>query len=197
MLSPLPASDHAVSPVTGVILLLVITIIAAILVLLLCLGFQMPHGEPQVPIVFKISSVTYIPDADGIHTRGYVTVTNTCPENYRNRFLKVITYVNGREANCNIPTLNNDLFITINHDGVWHLWGLGTHGNRNSPLALWPGNSDIAIEYRKEILKPGDSVTLEVFDTRTGQILSRHTWPEQKKYTTKWFYNYFLNPQAA
>jgi hypothetical protein len=174
-----------------------ITFILAMLVLLMCLGFQMPAADPSVPIVFKIATVTYIPDSDGTHVRGFVTVTNTRPDNYRNRYLKVITYVNGRKANCNIPTLNNDLFCSISHDGVWHLYGVGTWGNRDFPTSVWPGYSDISIEYKKGILHPGDCISLEVIDTTTNRIISRDTYPEQKKYNTGWFYNYFLNPQAA
>jgi flagellin-like protein len=192
-----PERDRAGSPVTGVLLVLGITIILAMLVLLMCMGFRMPQGEGQVPDIFKIASVTYIPESSGIQMRGFVTITNTRPENYRNRYLRVVTYVNDRKANCNIPTLNNDLFCSISHDGVWHLYGVGTRGNRNFPTSVWPGNSDISIEYKKGILRPGDSITLEFIDTRTNRIISRGTWPEPEKYTTQWFYNYFLNPQAA
>jgi hypothetical protein len=189
--------DRATSQVTGIVLIIGITFLLAMLVLAMCLGYQMPREDPSVPIVFKIASITYIPDSDGIHLRGFVTVTNTRPVNYRNRYLKVITYVNDRNANCNIPTLNNDLFCTLNHDGVWHLYGVGTWGNRNLPTSVWPAHSDISIEYKKGILHPGDSVTLEVIDTRTNLMLSRDTYPEPIKYNTQWFYNYFLNPQAA
>jgi hypothetical protein len=174
-----------------------IVFILAMLVLLICLGYQMPQGDPSFPVIFRIATITYIADSDGIHYRAFVTVTNTASINYRNRYLKVVTYVNGNNANCNIPTLNNDLFCTLNHDGVWHLYGVGTWGNRDFPTSVWPGHSDISIEYKKGIIQPGDSVTLDVIDTRTNQIISRDTYPEQKKYTTRWFYNYFLNPQAA
>jgi hypothetical protein len=197
MLSPQPEPDRAGLPVIGIVLMTGIVIILVMLVLLMCLGFQMPHGDPSVPVVFKIASITYFPESDGPQVRGFVTVTNTRSENYRNRYLSVITYVNGRKADCNIPTLNNDLFCSLNHYGVWHLYGVGTWGNRDYPTSVWPGHSDIAIEYKKGIMRPGDSVTLEVIDTRTSRILSRDTYPEPEKYTTRWFYNYFLNPQAA
>jgi flagellin-like protein len=197
MLSPLQEPDRASSPVIGVVLIIGIVFIIAMLVLLMCLGFQMPAADPSVPIIFKIASITFIPDGSGTQVRGFVTVTNTRSENYRNRYLRVNTYVNGRKVNCNIPTLNNELFCTLNHDGVWHLYGVGTWGNKNFPTSVWPGHSDISIEYKKGMLHPGDSVTLEVIDTTTNQILSRDTYPEPEKYDTQWFYNYFLNHQAA
>jgi hypothetical protein len=163
----------------------------------MCLGYQLPHGDPSVPNDFKIASITFIPDSSGIHLRGVVTITNTRSVNIRNRYIKVITYVNDRETNCNIPTLNNELFITLNHDGIWHINGVGTWGNKDYPTSVWPAQSDISIEYKKGILRPGDSITLEFIDTTTGNLISRDTYPPPKKYTTKWFYNYFLNHQAA
>jgi hypothetical protein len=196
-LSPPPGSDQASSPVIAVVLLIGIVFILAMLVLLLCLGFQMPHGDPSVPDVFKIASITYVPDSSNAHVRGIVTITNTGPEDYRNRYIKVITYVNDRKANCNIPTLNNDLFDRLNHDGVWHIRGVGTWGNRDFPTSVWPGYSDISIEYKKEIMHPGDRVTLEFIDTTTNQTISRDTWPHTTERDARWFYNYFLNPQAA
>jgi len=197
MLTPLSEPDRASSPVLGIVLLIAITVILALLVLLMCNGFLMPRGDQSVPIIFKIASITFIPDSDRVNVRGFVTLTNTQSVNYRNRYLKVITYVNGRDANCNIPTLNNDLFCTLNHNGVWHLYGVGTQGNRNNPISVWPGHSDISIEYKKGMLHPGDTVTLEFIDTRTNQIISRDTWPEPEQYDTQWFYNYFLNQGAA
>jgi hypothetical protein len=196
-MSPLPESDRAVSPVIGAIVIMTITIIIAIIVLLMCLGFHLPRGEDQVPVIFKIAAVTFVPDSSGKNVRAFVTVTNIRPENYRNRYLKVITYVNGRNANINIPTLNNDLICNSNHAGLYHLWGLGTHGDIDSSLAIWPGKSDISLEYGKGVIRQGDTITLEVIDTRTNQIISRDTYPAPEKYTTQWFYNHFLNPQAA
>lgn len=197
MLSPLPEPDRASSPVTGVILLICITVILAMLVLLLCLGFHLPSADSSVPVIFRIATITYISDSDGINVRGYVTVTNTRSDNYRNRFLRVVTYVNGTMANCNIPSLNNQLFCTLNHDGVWHLYGVGTWGNKDSPTSVWPGHSDISIEYKKGILRPGNYVTLEVIDTSTNRIISRDTYPHTTSRDVQWFVNYFLNPQAA
>ena len=197
MLSSLQEPDRAVSQVTGIIILTGIVIIMAILVLLMCLGFRMPTADPSVPVIFRIATITYITDSDGIHYRGFVTVTNTESKNYRNKYLKVVTYVNDNPSNCNIPTLNNDLFCTIGHDGVWHLWGVGTHGPPDSSTSVWPGGSDISIEYSKGRLHPGDHVTLEFIDTTTNQMISRDTYPHTTERSVQWFYNYFLNPQAA
>lgn len=178
-------------------MVLAITVILAMLVLLVCLGFRMPAADPAVPVIFKIASVTYNPDTDGIHVRGYVVITNTRDENYRNRYLKVVTYVNDKLADCSIPTLNNDLFDRLDHHGVWHLVGVGTWGNRDFQTSVWPGHSDIAIEYAQGIMHPEDSVTLEFIDTTTDQIISRDTYPHTTNRDAQWFYNYFLTHQGA
>ncbi len=197
MLSHSPESDHASSPVIAIVLLISIVIILAMLVLLMCLGFQMPHGEPSVPDVFKIVRITYIPDSDRINYVGFVTIKNTDSINYRNRFLRINTYINGNLADCTIPTLNNDLFCTLNHNGVTRLWGVGTWGNRDFPTSVWPAQSEISIEYKKGRLHPGDRVTLEFIDTKTNQKISRDTYPHTTTRDVQWFYNYFLNPQGT
>jgi len=197
MLSQLSEPDRASSPIFGIILLIGITVILAILVLLLCSQFQMPGGDPTVPDIFKIKSITFVADKDGTNMRGFVTLSNTQTVNYRNRYLGVVTYINGEKSPCHIPTLNNELFCKSSHIGVWHLQGVGTWGGMNKPTSVWPGHSDISIEYKKGMLHPGDTVTLEVIDTRTNQIISRDTWPEPEKYDTQWFYNYFLNQEAT
>jgi hypothetical protein len=196
-LSPPSVSDQATSPVIGVVLIFGIIFILVLLVLLMCLGIQMPHADAQVPDIFRIATITYILDSDGIHYRGFVKVTNTESKDYRNTYLKVITYVDDNQANCNVPTLNNDLFCTTSHDGVWHLWGVGTHGPPDSPTSVWPARSDISIEYAKGRLHPGDRITLEFIDTTTNLVISRDTYPHTTERSVQWFYNYFLTPQAA
>jgi len=77
-------SYQASSPVVAIVLLTGIVFILAMLVLLMCLGFQMPHADPSVPDVFKIARITYILDSDRINYVGFVTVINTDKINYRN-----------------------------------------------------------------------------------------------------------------
>jgi hypothetical protein len=192
-----PRNESAASTANAIILLVAITIVVAGLVLLMCLSFPMPSGEAPVRAVFKITNIYYTLSGDGIHHVGIVVVTNTDEKDYRNRYLKVNTYVNGNLANCNIPTLNNDLFCTIDHTGLSHLWGVGTWGNMNSPTAVWPAHSEISIEYKKGRLRPGDRITLEFIDTNTNQIISRDTFPHSDIHDAQWFYNYFLNRQGT
>lgn len=192
-----PDQEHAGSPVIGAVLLVGITVVLAMIVLLMCSGFRLPAAESAVPDIFRITSVTFISDSSGSGVRGYVTLTNTRDTSYRNRYLSVITHINGARANCNIPTLNNELFCSLNHYGVWHLYGVGTRGNKNFPTSVWPGNSDISIEYRKGIIRPGDTITIEVVDTTSSRIISRDTFPHATVHDAGWFYAWFLTPQSA
>ncbi len=191
-----PDRDSGSSPIVAVLLLVGITIVLAMLVLILCNGLLSQNIDSSVPVIFRITSVKFITDSGGTGVRGFVTLTNTASKNYQNRYLGVVTYVNGRKADCNIPTLNNQLFCSLNHYGVWHLYGVGTWGNKDSPTSVWPGHSDIAIEYRNGIMRPGDHLAIEVIDTTTGRIISRDTYPQGSP-DAQWFYRRFLNPQAA
>jgi hypothetical protein len=80
---------------------------------------------------------------------------------------------------------------------VKNIGGIGSEGNMDKSSAKWYPDQSIWIDFSDGTFGPGDTIRIEVFDTTTGKIISRDTWPEQKKYTTQWFYNHFLNPQSA
>jgi hypothetical protein len=196
-LSRLPHNQDAVSQVNGIILLVVITIIAAVLVLLVCLGIQLPHGDPEVPVIFKITNVVHTNEYGKMIRKSYVVLTNIGEESYRNRYLYVKLYVNDIEANINLPTLNGDASCHLFHYGFQNIGGLGTEGGMDKGTSKWYPDQDIYIDFNNGMFGPGDTIRIEVYDGLTGKIISRDTYPPQKKYTTKWFYKYFLNHQAA
>jgi hypothetical protein len=190
-LSPQPKPDHATSPVTGIILLIGITIIAAMLVFLLCLGFQMPTGDPSVPAIFIINQIRHVNPQGILDYDSYMVVQNSGKIAYDNRKLYARTYRNGILLPCDIPTMNGHDFLPTHHNGIQTLGGFGSHD------FLWYPDATIAINYAKGTFHPGDTVQFDVYDRTTNKLISRDTFPEQKKYDTQWFYNYFLNPQAA
>ncbi len=196
MLSPLPEPDRASSPVNGIILLVCITFILAILVLLTCLGFLLPAGDADVENVFKIINVNHY-NAGKMNCNSYITLINIGKKSYRNRYLYVKLYVNGIPSNAKLPTLNGYAFCNSDHTGVKNIGGPGTRGNMEFSLSRWYEGQDIFIDFNDGTFRPGDTIRIEVYDSITGKIISRDTYPEQKKYSTAWFYNYFLNPQAA
>jgi hypothetical protein len=174
---PVPGEDAAESPL-GAILAVLITVILALLVLLMALQLPNLWYDPTVPDIFQITDIKYTLSADGVNYIGLVDIYNSDSKNYRNRYLRINTYVNDNPADCNIPTLNNELFISqAVHTGVSHLSGVGTTGGKDSPLSVWPANSGISIEYKKGRLHPGDNVKLEFVDTTTNHLISRDTYP--------------------
>jgi hypothetical protein len=172
--------------------MIAVTIILAALLVALVLPLLNLSYDPTVSDIFQITNIKYTLAGDGIHYIGLVRVSNTDTKNYRNRYLSVYTYVNDRPSDCNIPTLNNDLFISqAVHTGVIRLHGVGTLGNKDYPTSVWPAHSDISIEYKTGRLHPGDRVTLEFFDTTTNQLISRDTWPHGNDNMEKWMRLYF------
>lgn len=185
-MSPHP-NENAGSNTIGVMLMIGVTIILAAILLLLALQLPNLLYDPTVPDIFQITDIKYTLASDGIHYVGLVCVSNTDSKNYRNRYLGVNTYINDKPADCNIPTLNNDLFVSeAVHTGVIRLHGVGTWGNKDYPTSVWPAQSEISIEYKTGRLHPGDRVTLEFFDTTNDQLISRDTWPHGNDNTEKW-----------
>jgi len=191
MTSPLTKSDCASSPVIGVIMMLGIVFILFILVLLLCLDVHLPESDGNVPEIFVISQIRHTSDEGVLNYNSLMTVLNHGKSPYDNRKLFAKTYRNGVRLTCDIPTLNGHDFIYVHPCGIQWMGDLGSHNY------YWYPNTPIKINYAQGTFHPGDTVMFEVYDRATGKIVSRSTYPEQKKYTTQWFYNHFLNPQSA
>jgi hypothetical protein len=191
MLSPLPEPDRAVSPVVGILLTTGIVFLLVILVLLLCLGFGMPEADTPVPAIFEITQIRHVNLQGKLDYDSYMVIRNTGKFAYDNRKLSARTYRNGVHLPCDIPTMNGHDFLPTHHFGIQTLGGLGSQG------FFWYPDATIAINYAKGTFHHGDTVRFDVYDRTTNRLISRDTWPEPEKYTTRWFYNYFLNPQAA
>jgi flagellin-like protein len=196
-LSPLQEPERASSPIFGIALMIGITIILAVIVLKMCLGFHLPQGDEQVPVVFKIMNIDHTDGKGKMIRASYLVLKNIDKKSYPNRYLMVRLFVNDNEANLLLPTLNGDASCNVHHYGFQNIGGLGTHGGMNSGLGRWYPDQTIWIDFNNGMFGPGDTIRIEVYDSTTGKILSRDTYPPENKYTVKWFYNYFLNPQAA
>jgi hypothetical protein len=191
MLPPPPLSDQASSPVIAIILLISIVFILAMLVLLMCLGFQMPAADTSVPAIFVINEIRHINPQGILDYDSYMVVQNSGKIAYDNRNLYAKTYRNGQLLPCIIPTLNGHDFIPLHPYGIQTLGGLGTHNY------FWYPDAMIYIDYSKGTFHPGDTVQFEVYDRTTHELISRDTYPHTTGHDARWFYNYFLNPQAA
>jgi flagellin-like protein len=190
-LSPSSRSDHASSPVIGLVLLIGITFILAILVLLICGGFRLPAGDTSVPAIFVITKIRHTNPQGILDYDSYMVVQNTGTIAYDNRKLYARTYRNGVHLPCDIPTMNGNDFLPTHHYGIQTLGGFGSHD------FLWYPDATIAINFAKGTFHPGDTVQFEVYDRTTQKTISRDTYPHTTSRDARWFYNYFLNPQAA
>jgi hypothetical protein len=161
------------------------------------LGFQLPQGEAPVQTIFKITNVVHTNEYGKMNRESYVVLTNIGKQSYRNRYLSVKLYVNDIQANMNLPTLNGDASCSSLHYGVNNIGWKGSEGEMDKSISKWYPDQSIWIDFSDGTFGPGDTIRIEVFDSTTGKIISRDTWPEQKKYSTQWFYNHFLNHQAA
>lgn len=172
--------------------MLLITIIAALLVLFFVLSFQLSWYDPRVPCIFEISNIRHS-NTGGILDDGYVTVTNTDTRAYENWNLYAKTYVNGNLIIADLPTLNTDEWIHIvGRRGVHTLGGAGASGTRNKHDAYWYSGASLAIDYNDHLIHPGDCVTIEVYNKSSGQILSRDTFPhtnEKVQEMIDWYFS--------
>ena len=194
---PQQEPDHASSNGIGIIVIITIVVILAVLVLVMFLRFELPHADEEAPVVFKITNVVYTIDPAKVNIASYVVLTNSGKQSYRNRYLFVKLFVNDNPANLNLPTLNGDASCNLHHYGVKNIGGLGTEGEMDKSTSKWYPEQTIFIDFNDGTFRPGDTISIEVYDGLTGKILSRDTYPPEKKYTAKWFYNHFLNHQAA
>jgi len=173
-----------------------IAFILIFLLLLICLRFELPHGDPVVPAPIKITNIIHTNQYGRMIRASYLVLTNLGGQSYRNRYLSVKLYVNGIPANINLPTLNGDASCHVSHYGVHNIGGQGSDGNEDRSTSRWYPDQSIWIDFNDGTFGPGDTICIEVYDGLSGNIISRDTYPEQKKYNTRWFYNYFLNPRA-
>ena len=190
-------SDRASTQVTGIILMVGIVFLLFVLVLLLCLGFGLPHADDEAPVIFKITYVCHT-NLNGKMTKAsHVTLTNIGKHDYPNTYLYVKLFVNDIPADLELPTLNGNAAINWPHHGYKNVGGPGTYGGTYKSTSKWYSDQEISIDFNDGTFGPGDTICLEVYDSRTGTIISRDTFPESKKYNTRWFYHYFLNPQGV
>jgi flagellin-like protein len=190
-------TESATSPVIAAILLVAVTMVLAMLVLLLCLGFALPAPEPEVPAVFRITSVRHTDENGVMNHESYLVLANAGSTSYKNRYLFVKLYVNGTLAAGNVPTLNADAFINSDHWGVERIGGPGSTGSMTSPLAAWYPDQLIFIDFSHDTFRPGDTLRVDVGDSTTGTILSRDTYPAGSGRDAQWFYYYFLTHRGA
>lgn len=188
----LQSPGSAFSQPAANILMLIITIAAALLVLFFLLQYNVSWYDPRIPCLFEITKVRHTSEAGAMIEDGYVVLKNTDSRTYENWNLYVLTSVNGNQIAAEIPTLNADeLARTVNHHGVQYLEGAGSSGSRRDHDAFWYPQASLAINYSDHTIHPGDRVTIEVYDKSTGWLLSRDSFPHTRDKTGEMMDQYF------
>lgn len=163
VLSRNPGHDDATSPVTGIILLIAITIILACIVLSQLPMLRFALQDTQVPAIFKITKITH-----GTNFDSTMVVKNTGAVGYKNKNMYAKTYKNSIPVDCVISTMNGHDFISSHHFGIQYIKGMSGQ--------TWYSNLAVSINYKDKTFHPGDVVTFEVYDNTTNQIISRHMY---------------------
>jgi hypothetical protein len=179
------------------ILLIGIVIVLAALILACFLFIPSWFDEPVVDSPYKITEIKHTDLKTGLlNYESYLVLNNTGTIIKQNKNLYVKTFVNGKEANCNIPTLNGDQSCGSNHIGVERIGGLGTTGGLAKSTSCWYPGQEIWINYENGLFHPGDTIRIDVYDKTTGKIISRDTWPHTSadaRTKTSWWISEFTH----
>jgi len=191
-------NDVAFSSAQAVLILVAITFILAALVLLMTIPLPHLFSNPTVPAIFVITDIRHTDKFGQMNEEGWVVLKNSGPGNYQNWNLFALTYVNGNKIPAEIPTLNAyQLAHTVNHHGVHLLDGLGSSGTREKHNAVWVSGASLAIDFNNHCIKPGDEVTIEIYNVTSGEIISRDTYPHTEESNQEKMMNLYLSRQGV
>jgi FlaG/FlaF family flagellin (archaellin) len=164
--------DYALSPVTATTLMVAVTIIlAAIIAAMIFFLPSVQYFFAPIPAIFTITSIESTDEITGIlNYDSRVILRHTGTATYQNKNLRAQFYKNGVQVNANIQTLNGHDFISTIHTGVQWMGGMGCEG------VMWTPGEMTAIDFTDGTFRPGDSVQVDIIDSTTNQIISRHTY---------------------
>lgn len=191
-------NEQASSVNQATILLVAITFALGAMVLLIATPFPHNLTEEQVPAIFVITDIFHHNKDGQMVEDGRVVLKNTDPANYNNLDLYVITYVNGKKIPAEIPCLNaNRINQITEHHGIQNLEGYGASGSKANHNAIWVSGSILTINYNDHSIRPGDTVTIEIYNTTSNTILSRDTYPHKKESQEERMMREYLSHQGA
>jgi hypothetical protein len=127
--------------------------------------------DTPVPEIFKITNIRHVDEHGVLNYDSRMVLTHTGTVDYQNRNLMAKIIKNEVPLNFVIATLNGNDYINHAHTaGVHIMGGAGCSGD------LWTPGEMTYIEFSHGTFHPGDTVTFEVYDNTTSQIISRHTY---------------------
>jgi flagellin-like protein len=181
--------ESGISPATGAILLVAITIALAMIVLLMFSFPDMdPLKDPDVPVIFEITEIRDTNPQGVVNHDSFMKLVNIGTRAYDNRKLYAKTYRNGVLLPCMIPFINFNDFIDVHPNGIETIGGPGT-GNYH-----WNPGAEIFVDYSDGTFRPGNVVTFEVYNRTNNRIISRDIYPHTKGSTEKWMRLLFSHP---
>jgi len=191
-------SEQGSSVTQATILLVAVTFALGAMVLLISVPFPGNLLDEPVPAIFVITEIRHVNEYKQMVEEGWVVLKNTGTADYNNLNLYAITYVNGKKIPAEIPCLNaNQIKQISNHHGIQFLEGLGASGTAKKHNAIWISGASLAINYNNHSIRPGDTVTIEIYNTTSNRILSRDTYPHKEDSPEERMMKEYLSRQGA
>lgn len=191
-------SEQGSSVAQATILLVAITFALGAMVLLISVPLPISLPEEHVPAIFVITEIIHLNKYGQMIEEGWVVLKNTGPADYNNLDLYAITYVNGKKIPAEIPCLNaNRIKQITNHHGIEFLEGYGASGTKENHNAFWISGATLAINYNNHSIRPGDVVTIEIYNSVSNTIISRDTYPHTEESQKERMMKDYLSRQGA
>lgn len=164
------ASAVATSQVIGTILMVALTILLALLVLLM-VSIPWPSFSTGPPAIFQVREIYHRSDRYP-HPLNYdsrVVLINNGSKEFENDMLAAEFYLNGHMMAAQATTMNGYHFISTHHTGIQWMGGSGCSGS------TWAPGEQTVIDFTDGTFHPGDLVQIDIIDTTTKVVISRHS----------------------
>lgn len=164
------ASAVATSKVIGTILMVALTILLALLVLLMVTIPPLSFSTGP-PAIFQVREIHHRSDRypNPLNYDSRMVLVNNGSKEYLNDGLSAIFYLNGQLLDARAITLNGHHFISTHHVGIQWMGGSGCSGTS------WAPGEQTVIDFTDGTFHPGDLVQIDVIDTSTDRVISRHS----------------------
>jgi hypothetical protein len=162
--------NDAVSSNTGVVLMVLVVVVLAAILLALLLGLFGTSNGFVPPVVQIVVIHDYDEDGTRLNYDSRVLLRNVGSEPIPNGPLTAEFYRNGARVNCRIVTLHGEDFIPSHHQGIERIQGQGCRGEH------WVPGASILLDFTDGTFRPGDVVRVEIVETETNRVISRHTY---------------------
>ncbi len=161
-------SDSATTPIIAELLFLALTILLAVVIASVLFGLiPFTAGEEETPEILKIVSISHNNDDGKLTYAGVIRLRNIGYEDIENSAHGLYLSINGERVPAVVETLSAREFIPTHHYGVRLLKGPGPTGD------FWESNFIGFVDVSDEMILPGDLVTVEIYEKKTGLIISR------------------------